>query len=93
MSEIGADAQPATRGWQPIETAPTSGNESRAGTRVGPTVMVTDGDYIYIAFYRDGWWDDGDYKSHMTGMTHWMPLPLLPAKPEPREAANPKDTK
>lgn len=29
-------------------------------------------------------WDDGDYRDHMTGISHWMPLPEPPQKERER---------
>lgn len=55
--------------WQPIETAPKDNTEVLLGRPDG---------LFMIGFYRDGAWDDGDYRDHETWPTHWMPLPTPP---------------
>lgn len=71
--------------WKPIETAPKDASE----------VLVTDGQYIWLARWRDGkgtgiygsGWDAGDTDSYgdtifiYGTLTHWQPLPPLPEQP------------
>lgn len=60
--------------WQPIETAPrhkTDGWKQQ--------LLLTDGRSIYIGFWNGRSWDDGDFYDDMGEMTHWQPLPELPA--------------
>jgi hypothetical protein len=59
--------------WQTIDSAPGYG-----GKKHGPMLLVSDGAYVYQAFWNGHHWDDGDFSSTMTGMTHWMPVPELP---------------
>lgn len=67
-------------GWQDISTAPKTGagRGMYSGEERGPEIMLSDGSSIYIGFWNGHSWDDGDYHDHMTGLTHWMPLPEPP---------------
>ncbi|EMP7138386.1 DUF551 domain-containing protein [Serratia marcescens] len=45
----------------------------------GAVVLCCEGGDISTLFHRgNGIWDDGDFHSHITGITHWMPLPAAP---------------
>lgn len=65
--------------WQPIKTAPKSGEPWPARTTT--EVLLTDGNSIYLGFWNGHSWDDGDFHDDMGEMTHWMPLPELPTSP------------
>lgn len=62
--------------WQPIETAPKG--SGRYPSSSAPTLLLTDGDSIYMGFWNGRSWDDGDFFDDMGKMTHWQPLPDLP---------------
>ncbi|MBY4847782.1 DUF551 domain-containing protein [Serratia marcescens] len=54
----------------------------------GVVVLCCEGDDISTLFHRgNGIWDDGDFHSNITGVTHWMPLPAAP------EGGNDHDTR
>lgn len=55
--------------WQPIDTAPKDRTFVLLGVRGGE---------VCIGFWNGVAWDDGDFNNHMTGFTHWMPLPEPP---------------
>lgn len=42
-------------------------------------VLVTDGDYVYVAHWRDDleYWTDGEYNLGDKGIVAWMPLPPI----------------
>lgn len=45
----------------------------------GVVVLCCEGGDVSTLFHRgNGVWDDGDFHSHITGVTHWMPLPAVP---------------
>jgi hypothetical protein len=57
-------------GWQDISTAP------KDGTWI---LLVTAGsEPPFVGMWYQNGWDDGDFHSGMTGMTHWQPLPSPP---------------
>lgn len=63
-------AAPPVDGWQAIETAPRDG---------GDILLTYGGDDCTVARPNgDGSFDDGDFRDHMSGFTHWMPLPQPP---------------
>jgi len=63
-------AAPPVDGWQPMETAPRDG---------GDILLTYGGDDCTVARPNgDGSFDDGDFRDHMSGFTHWMPLPQPP---------------
>lgn len=91
MNDYGASRDPATQEWQTIETVPHTGMAVmvwvNADGIVGPHCFAP------VSVTTEGWWWDdstGDRIDPIQNATHWMPLP---AKPELRAAANPKDTK
>uniref|UniRef100_A0AAU8GH38 DUF551 domain-containing protein n=1 Tax=Salmonella phage vB_SEnST11_KE22 TaxID=3161173 RepID=A0AAU8GH38_9CAUD len=48
---------------------------------VGERVLITNGETMWVAYLTSGgYWDDGDFNSHLTDMTYWQPLPELPKK-------------
>ncbi|MGP0820082.1 DUF551 domain-containing protein [Serratia sp. CY81489] len=45
----------------------------------GVVVLCHEGGDVSALFHRgNGVWDDGDFHSNITGITHWMPLPAAP---------------
>lgn len=45
----------------------------------GVVVLCHEGGGVSTLFHRgNGVWDDGDFHSNITGVTHWMPLPAVP---------------
>jgi hypothetical protein len=63
-------AAPPVDGWQPIETAPRDG---------GDILLTYGGDDCTVARPNgDGSFDDGDFRDHLIGFTHWMPIPQPP---------------
>jgi hypothetical protein len=73
VSALLARLDKAEAGWQPISTAP------KDGTYVMLGIAGQDGPCMGFWSERTNAWDDGDYRSYMTGFTHWRPL--LPPPP------------
>jgi hypothetical protein len=75
----------ANAGWRPIETAP----------RDGTLILVADRISMGMAFWHEGRWLCAPRVYETIGQQPWvaeMPWWMnLPAKPEPREAAKPKE--
>lgn len=64
--------------WSPIETAPRDGTE---------LLLYGDGSCV-IGHWSGSSWDDGDFRSRITGLTHWMDLPPGPGvDPTPSEVS------
>ncbi len=62
------DAKPS--GWLEIASAP------KDGTWI---LLTTAGDAApFVGMWHHGGWDDGDFRSGMSGMTHWQPLSSPP---------------
>lgn len=59
-------------GWQPIETAPDTGEEVIVwgGRYSHPTVRQADGQ----------WWRMAQHDGMQSAPTHWMPLPPAPVQ-------------
>jgi hypothetical protein len=65
-----AALRPTDTGWRDIATAPRDG---------GDILLTYGGDDCTVARPNgDGSFDDGDFRDHMSGFTHWMPLPAAP---------------
>ena len=63
--------------WRTIESAPRGCELILAwGDRAG----------IWMVYWNGSSWDDGDYRSNVTGLTHWMPLPAPPTAADDQEA-------
>jgi hypothetical protein len=66
--------------WQPMDTAPKDGTQILiyTGDAIEPTIFLAG--YDADTTYR-GWYDDGG--SHISMITHWMPLPAPPERGNP----------
>lgn len=53
--------------WQDISTAPKDGSE----------ILIWNGQRS-VAYWNGDSWDDGDYRDHILGITHWSKLPEPP---------------
>jgi hypothetical protein len=57
-------------GWRDITTAPRDGGDILLNCETGGCAIGRPN--------GDGTFDDGDFRDHMDGFTHWMPLPPAP---------------
>ena len=62
--------------WQPIETYDYPKDDYPSSNY--KQVLVSNGEYIYLAFWNGRSWDDGDFHDDLGKMTHWMDCPELP---------------
>jgi hypothetical protein len=70
IERIIAALRPTDTGWRDIATAPRDG---------GDILLNCGTDECAIGRPNgDGTFDDGDFRDHMDGFTHWMPLPPAP---------------
>ena len=78
--------------WQPIETAPKDGTLIVArGNNHGNEEL---GQHHCIACWYGGVWaeaSDWNPTSHLTYLTHWIPLPPTPGDTAPQPAAQPSE--
>ena len=75
-------APAADDGWRDISTAPKDGMRVLLidAVDLNPNQQAVP----IIAFWNNrGGWDDGDYYDHLTGFTHWRPLPAPPVALHP----------
>ena len=75
-------APAADNGWRDISTAPKDGMRVLLidAVDLNPNQQAVP----IIAFWNNrGGWDDGDYYDHLTGFTHWRPLPAPPVALHP----------
>lgn len=83
-----AGVKPRLDDWRPIESAPRNERVLVYFTGAGPIVAYRDPNYPemwvrYLGYGKSSYWPTvhSDYASH------WMPLPPVPATPQPRDVS------
>jgi hypothetical protein len=69
--------------WQPIETAPKTGEpillyQPSEGGQIGPNLDLDPGYYIFTGWFVRGHWYCCEYDAFEKDPTHWQPLPEPP---------------